>query len=94
MKAAIVLLLALAGPAQAALTPAEATRAVALITGQYAGLTPDEIVLLLRLRVSPHIVVQTNNDGSVTYWYERRDGGEIVELAEVVTVPPAGAAEN
>jgi hypothetical protein len=93
MKAAIVLLLALAGPAHAALTATETARAVALITGQYAGLATEEIVLLLRLRVSPYITISTNHDGSVTYWYERREVGEIVELAVIVTVPPAGAAE-
>lgn len=88
MRAAIIfaLALAVAAPARAALTAADTAKIVALVTGPYADLAPDEIVLLLRLRVSPYIIAETSADGTVTFWYERREGGEIVELQEVCTV--------
>lgn len=86
--AAGALLLAVAAPAGAALTREENAYIVSAIRDRYVpmGLTAQEIVVLLRDLGNQWVSYKTNADGTVTFFYERRnEAGAIVELGPVYT---------
>lgn len=83
------LLLAVAAPAGAALTREESQYIVTSIRDRYVpmGLTAQEIVVLIRDLGNQWISYRTNPDGTVTFFYERRNAaGDIVETGPVYTV--------
>lgn len=82
------LLLAISASARAGLTREENDYIVSQIKNRYVpmGLTAPEIVVLLRDLGNQWMRYTTNADGTVTFFYEKRnEAGAIVELGPVYT---------